>query len=237
MVIFAAPTFPFWQIDNLRRYAAARAIVVVTLDLGAPSANRIRRETYWDSTAASGLAPLTIISVTKAAAAAMFTGSFDQLAIGTAGLPLSGRAGFIDGPTEASAYNVVGIVRGSDPKLRATYVAIGAHHDHVGMGPSVDHDSIRAFNQVVRVRGADDPPPREVTDEQWRRIHAVLDSLHRVHGVRLDSIFNGADDDGSGTVLALELAESFAKATVGLTRWSSSALGASPRSSGRWWRR
>jgi hypothetical protein len=213
VVVFAAPTFAFWQRDNLRRYAGARAIVVVTLDLGAPSAYKVRRETYWDSTGASGVAPLTIISVTKAAAAAMFTAPFDQLTIGAAGLPLSGGAGFIDAPTEAPAYNVVGIVRGSDAKLRNTYVAIGSHHDHVGMGPPVDHDSIRAFNQVVRVRGADDPPPRQVSDEQWAKIHAVLDSLHRVHGVRLDSTFNGADDDGSGTVLALEIAEAFAKAT------------------------
>jgi len=213
VIVFSAPAFAFWQLDNLRRYTAARAIVVATLDLGAPSAFRVRRETYWDSTGASGVAPLTIISVTKAAASAMFTAPFDQLAVGATGLPLSGSAGFIDGPTEAPAYNVVGIVRGSDSKLRNTYVAIGAHHDHVGMGPPVDHDSIRAFNQVVRVRGADDPPPREVTDEQWAKIHAVLDSLHRVHGVRLDSIFNGADDDGSGTVLALEIAEAFAKAS------------------------
>jgi len=212
VIVFSAPAFAFWQLDNLRRYTAARAIVVATLDLGAPSAFRVRRETYWDSTGASGVAPVTIISVTKAAASAMFTAPFDQLAVGAAGLPLSGSAGFIDGPTEAPAYNVVGIVRGSDSKLRNTYVAIGAHHDHVGMGPPVDHDSIRAFNQVVRVRGADDPPPREVTDEQWAKIHAVLDSLHRVHGLRLDSIFNGADDDGSGTVLALEIAEAFAKA-------------------------
>jgi hypothetical protein len=212
VVVFASPTFPFWQRDNLRRYSAARAILVATLDLGAPSAYRVRRETYWDSTGASGVAPLTIIAVTRAAAAAMFTAPFDQLTVGTTGLPLSGSVGFSDMPTEAPSYNVVGIVRGRDAKLRNTYVAIGSHHDHVGMGAPVDHDSIRAFNQIVRVRGADDPPPRQVTDEQWAKIRATLDSLHRVHGVKLDSIFNGADDDGSGSVLALEIAEAFAKA-------------------------
>ena len=73
VVVFAAPTFTFWQRDNLRRYAGARAIVVATLDLGAPPAYRVRRETYWDSTGASGVVPLTIISMTKAAAGAMFT--------------------------------------------------------------------------------------------------------------------------------------------------------------------
>jgi hypothetical protein len=212
VVVFASPTFTFWQRDNLRRYAGARAIVLATLDLGAPPSYRVRRETYWDSTSASGVVPLTVISMTRAALASMFTTPLDQLTIGTAGAPLSGNAGFIDGATEAPAYNVVGIVRGSDAKLRGSYVAVGAHHDHVGIGAPVDHDSIRAFNQVVRQRGADDPPPRQVTDEQWTRIRMVIDSLHQLHGVRLDSIFNGADDDGSGTVLALEIAESFAKA-------------------------
>ena len=215
VVVFAAPAFTFWQRDNLRRYAGARAIVLATLDLGAPPSYRVRRETYWDSSAVGGVIPLTVISMTRAAVASMFTTPFDQLAIGATGAPLSGSAGFIDAPTEAPAYNVVGIVRGSDPKLRGTYVAVGAHHDHVGMGAPVDHDSIRAFNQVVRTRGADDPPPRQVTDEQWTKIRAILDSLHRAHGgARLDSIFNGADDDGSGTVLALEIAEAFAKAKV-----------------------
>ena len=38
--------------------------------------------------------------------------------------------------------NVVGIVRGSDPKLRAEYVALSAHWDHLGIGPAVNGDSI-----------------------------------------------------------------------------------------------
>jgi hypothetical protein len=212
VVVFAAPAFVFWQRDNLRRYADARAIVVATLDLGAPQAYRVRRETYWDSTGASGVRPLTVISVTRDAAAAMFSTPFDQLSLGAAGLPLSGSAGFIDAPTEAPAYNVVGIVRGSDARLQNTYVGISSHHDHIGMTAAVDHDSIRAFNQVVRTRGADDPPPRQVSEEQWARIRAVLDSLPKARGTRQDSIFNGADDDGSGTVLALEIAEAFARA-------------------------
>jgi len=37
--------------------------------------------------------------------------------------------------------------------------------------------------------------------------------LHRAHGgARIDSIYNGADDDGSGTVTVLEVAEAFALA-------------------------
>jgi Zn-dependent M28 family amino/carboxypeptidase len=38
----------------------------------------------------------------------------------------------------------------------------------------------------------------------------MIDSLHALHPARLDSISNGADDDGSGSVSVLEIAESVA---------------------------
>ena len=38
--------------------------------------------------------------------------------------------------------NVVGVVRGSDPKLRDQYVVYSAHWDHLGIGPAVNGDSI-----------------------------------------------------------------------------------------------
>jgi hypothetical protein len=38
--------------------------------------------------------------------------------------------------------NVVGLIRGGDPSLRDEVVVVGAHHDHVGIGPPVDGDSI-----------------------------------------------------------------------------------------------
>ena len=40
----------------------------------------------------------------------------------------------------------------------------------------------------------------------------ILDSLRRANPARLDSIYNGADDDGSGSVAALEIAESLVAA-------------------------
>jgi len=57
-------------------------------------------------------------------------------------------------------YNVIGRVPGTDPALRSTYVALGAHYDHVGVLPTQSGDSIA----------------------------------------------NGADDDGSGTVALLAIA-------------------------------
>ena len=65
-----------------------------------------------------------------------------------------------------STQNVVALVRGSDPEHAGQYVALGAHYDHLGIGPP------------------------DVTG---------------------DSIYNGADDDGSGTIGLLEVAEAFAR--------------------------
>ena len=41
-----------------------------------------------------------------------------------------------------SANNVVGVVAGADPKLASQYVVYSAHHDHLGIGPAVNGDSI-----------------------------------------------------------------------------------------------
>ncbi|HKS07168.1 MAG TPA: M20/M25/M40 family metallo-hydrolase [Gemmatimonadaceae bacterium] len=45
-------------------------------------------------------------------------------------------------------YNVLGIIRGSDPALRNEYVLVGAHHDHIGIIAPENGDSI--------ANGADD---------------------------------------------------------------------------------
>ena len=69
---------------------------------------------------------------------------------------------------DATAPNVVGLLRGSDPVLREEYVVYSAHMDHVG---------VRA-NETG------------------------------------DSIFNGADDDASGTATVMEIAEAMASLDV-----------------------
>ena len=61
--------------------------------------------------------------------------------------------------------NVVAVLEGADPALKAEYVAIGAHYDHVGVGRPINGDAI----------------------------------------------YNGADDDGSGTTAVLAMAEAFAR--------------------------
>ncbi len=139
---------------------------------------------------------------------------------------------FIDAPRPGR--NVVAILPGSDPKLAGEYVAIGAHNDHIELRiPPVDHDSLKVFNKYAQQQGADGEA-KPLSPEQWKRVNAEIDSLHKLHGgPRPDSINNGADDDGSGTVSALEIAEAFAKGQSSRSgRCSSSGMPAKKRDSG-----
>jgi len=66
-----------------------------------------------------------------------------------------------------TAYNVLGLLKGSDPKLAGQLIVIDAHYDHLGIGAPVAGDSI----------------------------------------------YNGADDDASGTVSVLSVANALAHGT------------------------
>jgi hypothetical protein len=79
--------------------------------------------------------------------------------------------------------NVVGIVEGSDPQLKSTYVVIGAHYDHVGYA-----------DQELTEDGRRPSAPGRVAP-----------------GAADDRIWNGADDDGSGTVAVMALARAVAQ--------------------------
>jgi hypothetical protein len=162
-----------------------------------------------DTSALAGKYPVMFVSrsVAEALMGAPLTGLF----AGTEGPRVTAVGGFIRGPSEAPGRNVVAIIRGSDPALRHQYVAFGAHNDHDGIRtPAVDHDSVRAFSTVVRPEGAEDGD-KVATPEQLVTVRAVLDSLRQLRPARLDSVMNGADDDGSGSMALLELAEFFAK--------------------------
>ncbi|MDT7806261.1 MAG: hypothetical protein QOJ70_74 [Acidobacteriota bacterium] len=109
-------------------------------------------------------APLLII---HGAEAARF---FDSLPVGAGPATLSIN---LPAPAETPARvrNVAGILRGSDPALRDTYIIVSAHYDHLGV--------------------------RDPCDAQ-----------------KEDCVFNGANDDGSGTVGVIELASALSKLEV-----------------------
>jgi peptidase M28-like protein len=154
------------------------------------------------------LAPQASIRLTREAATRMFGGrSLDKLLPGTAGGVVSAALDFIELPTDW-ARNVVAIIPGSDRRLRHEYVAIGAHNDHIGITmPRVDHDSLKAFNDARNAMLIANNMVA-LTPEQLSKIHVDMDSVRREHPrVRRDSINNGADDDGSGSMGVLEIAE------------------------------
>lgn len=150
-------------------------------------------------------------TISRAAAEQLFGKQMSELRVGDVGAPVTAsfRHQWRMSPTPAR--NVIAMLPGSDPKLASEYVLVGAHNDHVGVNPVVvDHDSVRAYNMVVRRQGANDPVCTP-TAEQQRKIDSLLARARSIRPVRRDSIMNGADDDGSGTVVMLEIAEQFAK--------------------------
>ena len=154
----------------------------------------------------------TMLLVSAAAAGKMFSTPLAQLEPGAEGATVDVHVHYDVTPMPYPSRNVVAILPGSDPKLAGTYVAIGAHNDHVGFSNRpVDHDSLRIWNHVVRPEGADDGG-KQATPEQQDEVNRLLAEYRAAHPgeQRLDSIANGADDDGSGSVTVLEIAQKIA---------------------------
>jgi len=214
VVLYAPAGTPLRGLGLGGRWGQARGIVLTVLEnIGPENVARLMNGVpVPDSVGRAGALP--IVWVTQRAATTLLGAAPESLAPGATGATLRGRFGIARTPVRFPARNVVAILRGSDPALRGQYVSLSAHNDHVGFDRfPVDHDSLRAFNRVIRPMGADSPQ-RPPTDEEWKAIRHILDSLRRVNRPRLDSIRNGADDDGTGTVALLEIAEAMSRAAV-----------------------
>jgi hypothetical protein len=83
--------------------------------------------------------------------------------------------------------NVVGLVEGTDPRLKDTYVLFGAHYDHVGYSQTPPGRAAAPAGAPGGCTGQTRETPRPD-----------------------DVINNGADDDGSGTVALMAIARAFA---------------------------
>jgi len=203
----------------LRRYPAAVAFMLVPPNTTQLRAFITNPSTLMKKPEDTASMPLTI-AVTAAAVPSFLGVPIENARPGTLGRTLRGDVRYIN--TEAPARNVVAILPGSDPQLKNQYVALGAHSDHVGIrrqGP-FDHDSLRAYNEIAKriyvARTGSIPgfPGGGLTAEERATIKVNVDSLRRIRPARLDSINNGADDDASGSVGLLEIAEKFAAARV-----------------------
>ena len=212
----AGPNGPVFSVSrsSLEKFATAAGVVMVNLDYAPPGVVGFLTapSTYLDDDdSAPGNFPL-LMAVTDRVGALLLGGSLGSIQPGAAGQPLHGSFGFTEDESNAPARNVVAVLRGSDPALSSEYVVISTHNDHIGMTSSaVDHDSLRAYLEVVRPNGADSPQ-REATDDEQVRIGEILNALRQQRGARADSIYNGADDDGSGSVAVLEVARAMAAA-------------------------
>ena len=165
-------------------------------------------------------APSALISLAMSASAAerLLGAPLKGLAVGATGGTIQGNLKFVE--RAAPTRNVVAILRGSDPVLRNEYLAIGAHSDHVGYratGP-VDHDSLHLFlaqRYLAMENPTGAPLSAEARQAMQARVAAIrmnLDSVRALRAARRDSINNGADDDGSGSMTVLEVAQAFAAA-------------------------
>lgn len=119
---------------------------------------------------------------------------------------------------------------GRDPVLKDSAILIDAHFDHLGMARApLDADSVQAWQTVAapirRERDAwfktsglaarAETGVYQMTESEKTTMTAFsarlaalrvnMDSIHRVHpAARLDSVFNGADDDATGVVAVIE---------------------------------
>jgi hypothetical protein len=151
--------------------------------------------------------------VSPAALRAAFGVEPSALTPGLVGKALTTDLAFSERPTPA--YNLVAMLPGRDATLKGQVVAIGAHNDHVGFNRTpVDHDSLKVWErQAWTMAGAyAGLPPLNAT--QRASIKVNVDSLRRIRPARPDSINNGADDDGSGSMAVLEIAENLSRARI-----------------------
>ena len=199
--------------DSRAQAAGAVAILIVATDSLPPAAlvgAFNGRNSLQSATVSPAAGSLGAAAITSSAAERLFGKPVDQLAVGAAGQPVSAAWSYDWHMSKTPARNVIAIRPGSDPARAAEYVLVSAHNDHNGINAvAVDHDSLRAVNIVTRPQGSNDPVCRP-TDAQQHAIDSLISRARSIRPPRRDSIMNGADDDGSGTAVLLEIAERFA---------------------------
>ena len=198
------------------RASAAGAVAHLFIGLESTSSTAIRAA----FATRMGMEPTTAQPTRPELPAAVITGSVAQrlfgrpasdVSVGAEGKAVSGSWNDAWRKGSVPARNVIAILPGSDPARADEYVLVGAHNDHTGISTTVsEHDSLRAVNTVTRRQGANDPSCIPTADQQ-RRIDSLIARARSIRPPRRDSISNGADDDGSGSMLMLEIAERFAK--------------------------
>jgi peptidase M28-like protein len=146
------------SVNGILRSGAAKLVILV--DKKGLTTRDQRRRQLVDPTQASTAATTPRVTVTGEDAARFYDGLRTDARNATASVHIAGPH-----RTPVRLRNVLGVLRGSDPALRDTYVLLTAHYDHLG----------------IRAEGFG------------------------------DHVYNGANDDGSGTVSVMEVARALAR--------------------------
>jgi hypothetical protein len=209
---------PVWQVftagDAVTSYREAAGLMLASFELTPPQIwailggiQDLRREG-----ATEVLVPVVV--VTRTAASQLLGANVDSAMVGAPGKTTTVSFGPSKAGLAAPTRNVVAAVEGSDPALKGQYIVLSAHSDHDGLTErSVDHDSLRLAHVIVRPLGAESQA-RPMSAVEYNTFKARLDSVRRRRAPRADSVMNGADDDGSGSMGLLEIAEFFQSMSV-----------------------
>lgn len=113
------------------RNAGAKALLIVTREENLKD-DRMSQLSYDNSAGEAGL-PVAVISqqalgLSKARIAELFEAKTVDLGVESASISIDLVR------REVPAYNVIGVLQGSDPKLMDQTIVIGAHYDHLGRG-------------------------------------------------------------------------------------------------------
>lgn len=152
------------QMEIVNRISALKPALVLSIDRNNPVGNGggagrlIDPETRPNPAPANAAPALPVVTIQSRDAIAML----DALPAGATAMKVSADLPPIT-EREVRLRNVVGLLRGSDPVLKDTYVLLTAHYDHIGTRAGTG-----------------------------------------------DTIFNGANDDGSGTVSVIEIGSALA---------------------------
>ena len=181
------------------RFGRAAGVVIASYDYLSPAQ---RAPSFavgmLDSTTPPADAGPSTVLMSKRAATLLLGHSLEGVAPGTLGRIIRDHIRVDE--RDVVTRNVIAILPGADPALARTFVALGAHSDHLGsLAVALDHDSVRA---AAMTRGRDDDSATAM------KVAALRHRLAEGHLARRDSILNGADDDGSGSVALLEVARS-----------------------------
>src|SRR5687768_9268600 len=158
-----------------RHFINAAGIAVVVLDYATPAQVQGWKEPLQMLKRENPVVrPLpALLYLNKATASALLRANVDSVRSGAVGATVTSTPRFSEAPIRYPARNVVAAIRGSDPKLRDEYVALGSHNDHVNYGARpAAHDSLYIVNHLFRTAGLEDPSPR-LTPEQQAQVNEI----------------------------------------------------------------